>query len=156
MRSHVQPGLVAGADPTRFVSKHWGWLRALLVLCLLFAVGATETEEIRFQSRQSKRPIRVRQGRNIHAGRRAVNQAVIDASSSETWEAASVAIALDSAQVSDSSVRRGRTLDWSLSGRPLTVRLVSLESMELPAPPGSVFPPGIRLNSNRAPPHSLL
>jgi hypothetical protein len=85
-----------------------------------------------------------------------VNQAVIDASSSETWEAASVAIALDSAQVSDSSVRRGRTLDWSLSGRPLTVRLVSLESMELPAPPGSVFPPGLRLNSNRAPPHSLL
>jgi hypothetical protein len=156
MRSHVQPGLVAGADPSRFVSKHWGWLRALLVLCLLFAVGATETEEIRFQTRQSKRPMRVRQWRHSHAGRRAVNLAAVDLSSTETWEAASVLIAFDGSQVPDSSARPRHTVGFWQDGQPLTARLVSLQIVELPAPPGSVFPPGIGPNSNRAPPRSLL
>lgn len=156
MRSHVQPGLVAGADPIRFVSKHWGWLRALLILCLLFAVGATETEEIRFQTRQSKRPMRVRQWRHSHAGRRAVNLAAVEASSGETWDTSSAIVAWDGAQASDSSARLHRMVGLSQSTQAAIAGLVSLRIVELAGLPGPLFPPGISPNSNRAPPRTLL
>jgi hypothetical protein len=156
MRSHVQPGLVAGADPTRFVSKHWGWLRALLILCLLFAVGAAETEAVRFQARQSKRPIRSRQWRQSHAVRRAASHVAIDAASTDSWEATAVALAWDGRLLSDPSTPHRRTVGAFQTARPVAPRLVALDTEQPAPPPGSAFPPGIRIDSSRAPPFSIL
>jgi hypothetical protein len=91
MRTHVQPGNAASVTPGRFVSKHWGWLRALLIACLLFAVGATETEDIRFQSRQNRRTGRVRQWRHGHTGRGHLGglrqeATLIEASEGTSWK----------------------------------------------------------------------
>lgn len=54
---------------TRFVATRWYALRALLVLCLLFAVGATETEGIRFQTKQPRPTGRLRQLRHGRSSR---------------------------------------------------------------------------------------
>lgn len=156
MRPQVQPGLRAGADPRHFVSSHWGWLRGLLVLCLLFAVGATETEAIRFQSRQAPRPLRVRKFRHTQAGRRDVRQVSPDFHAGEMMELAIAGApwlpewTANPAQAAPSLALAGPSVSSVAS--PLTV-LAAIEALPVAA---AETTPGSGSSAGRAPPSALL